>query len=82
MSITNFRAPLKTAMGYWLYEANEQAAEIARIESLFESLAALRGRQDHLRHVLECADVVMKEINPSWTMDDRNRPVANAVPGS
>lgn len=70
MSITNFRAPLKIAMGHWLYEANEQAAEIARIESLFESLGALRGREEHLRHVLGCADVVMKEINPGWTMDD------------
>lgn len=70
MSITNFRAPLKIAMSHWLHEANEQAAEIARIESLFESLATLRGREEHLRHVLGCADVIMREINPGWTMDD------------
>lgn len=70
MSITNFRAPLKNAMGHWLHEANEHAAEIARIESLFESLDTLREREDHLRHVLGCADVVMREINPAWTMDD------------
>lgn len=70
MSITNFRAPLKVAMSHWLHEANEQAAEIARIESLFESLEALRRREEHLRHVLNCADVVMREINPGWSMDD------------
>lgn len=61
---------MRIAISHWLYEANQQAAEISRIESLFETLGPLRDREKHLRHVLGCADVVMQEINPGWIMDD------------
>lgn len=66
MGASNLRQSLETKMGHWAAEAREHADEIARIESLFERLDGLRERETHLRHVLECADVVMKEVNPAW----------------
>lgn len=66
MGASNLRQSLETKMGHWAAEAREHAEEIARIESLFERLDGLRDREKHLRHVLQCADVVMQEINPAW----------------
>lgn len=65
-------------MGHWAAEAKEHADEIARIESLFERLDSLRERADHLNHVLICATVVMKEINPDWD-ESQLKPVKKHV---
>ncbi|MDY7525174.1 hypothetical protein [Sphingomonas sp. 10B4] len=66
MGASNLRESLETKMGHWAAEAREHAEEIARIESLFQRLDGLRDREGRLRHVLQCADVVMQEINPDW----------------
>ncbi|MEP6785017.1 MAG: hypothetical protein ABI898_04660 [Sphingomonadales bacterium] len=66
MGASNLRQSLKTKMGHWAYEVQEHAEEIARIESLFERLDGLREQEDHLRYVLQCADVVMTEVDPDW----------------
>jgi hypothetical protein len=69
MGSTNLRESLQTKMGHWKAEVQGHTKEIARIESLFEKLDDLRIRADHLNHVLECAAVVMKEVNPDWSPD-------------
>lgn len=68
MGASNLRASLETKMGHWAAEAREHAEEIARIESLFQRLDGLRDREGRLRYVLQCADVVMQEINPEWVV--------------
>lgn len=78
MGSTALRKPLEVKMGHWAAEAHQLADEIARIESLFERLDSLRERADHLDHVLSCASVIMKEINPDWN-DDQLKPIKKHV---
>ena len=66
MGASNLRQSLESKMGHWAAEAHEHAEEIACIESPFGRFDGLRDREKHPRHVLQCADVVMQEINPAW----------------
>ena len=73
MGSTNLKKSLESKMGLWAGELREQEAKIAEIQSLFESLPGHTARAERLKKVLECADEVMREIDPAWT-NDRVKP--------
>lgn len=66
MGSTNLRASLGTKMGHWAAELKEHEDKIVEIESLFEQLPTISARAQRLKKVLDCAGIVMKEIDPEW----------------
>lgn len=82
MGSSNLRKSLETKMGLWAGELKQEEAQIAQIESLFESLPTLIARADRLKQVLNCAGVVMSEIDPTWSEEKikPSRPFAHKSP--
>ena len=73
MGLTNLKGALENKMGLWAGELREQEERIVEIQSLFATLPERSKRVGRLRQVLECAAVVMTEVDPTWT-DDRIKP--------
>lgn len=69
MGISNLKQGLTAKMGLWAGELADREAKEAEILSLFEQLPAVQKRAEDLRDVLKCAQRVMLEIDPTWTMD-------------
>ena len=73
MGSTNLRKSLEFKMAHWMAEVSELADQ-------------QRQRGHHLRHVLDCAATIMKEIDPDWTPEQiqpvtKNARKAYFVPG-
>lgn len=54
-------------MGLWAGELVEREKKVAEILSLYESLPGHNARAERLRVVLDCANEVMREIDPAWS---------------
>lgn len=67
MGSTNLKKSLESKIGLWAGELREHEAKIVEIQSLFETLPSHTARADRLKTVLECANEVMREIDPAWT---------------
>jgi hypothetical protein len=71
--MTNLKAALENKIGLWAGELRENEEQIAEIMTLFETLPERTKRAERLKRVLECAGVVMTEIDPTWT-ENRVKP--------
>jgi hypothetical protein len=67
VGITNLKQALQNKMGLWAGELNDREKKVAEILSLYESLPEHNARAERLRTVLDCAGVVMREIDPTWS---------------
>jgi hypothetical protein len=67
MSQTNLKTPLEYKYALLAGELKEREGEVARIQTLYEQLPALSARAQRIVHLLECAEELMKEIDPTWT---------------
>lgn len=69
MGQTNLKHALQRKYALMAGELKEKAGEVVRIQTLFEQLPALSGRAQRLERLLECAEELLKEIDPAWTPD-------------
>lgn len=67
MSQTNLKTPLEYKYALLAGELKEKESEVARIQTLYEQLPALSARAQRIVHLLECAEELLKEIDPTWT---------------
>ena len=67
MGSTNLKKSLESKIGLWAGELRDHEAKIVEIQSLFETLPVHTSRADRLKTVLDCANEVMREIDPTWT---------------
>lgn len=70
MGISNLKQALQAKMGLWAGELADKKAREAEILSLFEQLPTVQKRANELREVIECAERIMLEIDPTWTKDN------------
>ena len=67
MSDTNLRAALERKYALFKGELGEKRQRIDYIESLFrEELPKLTEREQRLHRLIDCAEEILKEINPSF----------------
>lgn len=59
-------------------ETKENGRNVARIQLLFEELLALSKRAERLKHLLCCAENLLKEIDPIWKVA-RAKPIVPNV---
>ena len=69
MGQTNLKHALQRKYALMAGELKEKAGEVVRIQTLFEQLPALSGRAQRQERLLECAEELLKEIDPAWTPD-------------
>ena len=59
-------------------ELREKEGEVARVQSLYDELPVLNRRAQRLRHLMGCAEELLKEIDPAWG-PARTKPVVPHV---
>jgi hypothetical protein len=75
MSDTNLKAALERKYALFKGELGEKRQRIDYIESLFrEELPKLTAREQRLHRLIDCAEEILKEINPSFS-PDKVRPI-------
>lgn len=75
MGESNLRAALERKYALFKGELGEKRQRIEYIESLFrEELPRLTEREQRLHRLIECAEEILKEINPSFS-PEKVRPV-------
>lgn len=67
MGITNLKQPFQNKMSLWAGELSDREKKVAEILSLYESLLEHNAKAKRLRTVIDCAGVVMREIDPTWS---------------
>lgn len=67
MGQTNLKQALERKYALLAGELQDKQGEVAKIQTLFEQLPILSGRAQRLQRLLECAEELLIEIDPSWT---------------
>lgn len=67
MGTTNLKKALEFKYASFAGELKDKAGEVARIQTLFEQLPALSARAQRLERLVECAEEILKELDPTWT---------------
>ncbi len=66
MGQTNLKYALERKYALLAGELKDKQGEVARIQTLFEQLPTLSGRAQRIERLLECAEELLKEIDPAW----------------
>ena len=74
MGQTNLKHALERKYALLAGELKDKQGEVVRIQTLFARVPALSGRAKRVERLLECAEELLKEIDPAWT-PQRVRPV-------
>ena len=67
MGQTNLKHALERKYALLAGELQDKQGEVAKIQTLFEQLPMLNGRAQRLQRLLECAEELLIEIDPTWT---------------
>jgi hypothetical protein len=66
MGQTNLKHALERKYALLAGELKDKQGEVAKIQTLFEQLPTLSSRTQRIERLLECAEELLKEIDPAW----------------
>lgn len=66
MGRTNLKEALQRKFASLAGELKDKQARIEHIEGLFEELPVLSRRAERVKHLMHCAEELLKEIDPTW----------------
>lgn len=66
MGQTNLKHALERKYALLAGELKDKQGEVAKIQTLFEQLPTLSARTQRIERLLECAEELLKEIDPAW----------------
>lgn len=66
MGRTNLKDGLERKFASLAGELVDKRARIDHIEGLFQELPVLSRRAERVKHLLHCAEELLKEIDPTW----------------
>ncbi len=66
MGQTNLKHALERKYALLAGELKDKQGQVAKIQTLFEQLPTLSSRTQRIERLLECAEELLKEIDPAW----------------
>jgi|GEM_PF-5301754 hypothetical protein len=70
MGRRNISYNLKDRIARVMGERETVTAKIERIEALVEELPAIRARADHLAKLIDSIEILLTDIDPTWSRDE------------